>query len=140
MAWTEPIIDRKQSDLDNNTAKAFMNYSHYNEIISNIKYLISSLKLKGYYISGYKELSDVSVCEALYKSSADKLTDDIKHIYDEYAHLANINTPPITLDKLNIVKANDLENVLLTTYNCMNSIEDNQIYCGDYNCGEWLNG
>ena len=35
MAWTEPIIDRKQSDLDNNTAKAFMNYSHYNEIISN---------------------------------------------------------------------------------------------------------
>ena len=33
-------------------------------------------------------------------------------------------------------KHNDLENVLLTTYNCMNSIEDNQIYCGDYNCGE----
>lgn len=136
LAWSTPITDRTQVDIDNKTSKAFLNYQHMQEIVDNVIYLKDKLRSMGYYLTDFdKALDNLSYG---YIPQESELLDLISHVNKLRNAFYVLNTTPATIstfDKLTFSMLNNFEQILQDLYTVIGYCETNYKYCDDFVCG-----
>lgn len=133
------IFDRKQSDIANDTDKAYISYTDLNRVEEAITYLKQLLANYGYnsttqekkwLISDFRKNEDMS-----------RLKDNIDNLRNAYPYLVSPVTPnPIKYES--IQEANDIEEILYKINEIIINMTQNFIHCGVANCGQnrvWQN-
>ena len=127
------IFDRKQSDIANDTDKAYISYTDLNRVEEAITYLKQLLANYGYnsttqekkwLISDFRKNEDMS-----------RLKDNIDNLRNAYPYLVSPVTPnPIKYES--IQEANDIEEILYKINEIIINMTQNFIHCGVANCGQ----
>lgn len=144
MAWSIPITDRTQSDVDyaleNQSSasdlKGAWNISDINRVIDNSIYLRDILISYGYDIS-FTDQTHLTEADIPYITSVIKvLKDNVKALVDGFYSSGN---PTISYSALpNYTMANDLETNLVITKTLIENMIEEFVYCGTFYCGEDL--
>ena len=133
------IFDRKQSDIANDTDKAYISYTDLNRVEEAITYLKQLLAKYGYnsttqekkwLITDFRKNEDMA-----------RLKDNIDNLRNAYPYLVSPVTPnPIKYES--IQEANDIEEILYKINEIIINMTQNFIHCGVANCGQnrvWQN-
>ena len=141
MAWTTPVIDRTQSDVDyaianQNSAsdlKGAWNVSDANRVIDNTLYLKELLNAQGYYFP-YTAQSHITETDFPYKTSFVKvMKDNINNMVSAFYSSGN---PVITYNtNPNYITANNMEINLKTTNELLILMIQSFRICGTFACG-----
>jgi len=132
MAWTEPVINRSETDIKNKTSRAYLNYTDLNRIESNTEYLKDLLIGYGY-SNGITDLSiktNWTYSDLITRTEADRIRNNINALRDTFCNLSSLqeivfdNT--FTYTQLNILENNENE---LDTY--INYMSNSFNYCND---------
>ena len=135
----ELIFDRTQSDITNDTDKAYISYTDLNRVEEAITYLKQLLAKYGYnsttqekkwLITDFRKNEDMA-----------RLKDNIDNLRNAYPYLVSPVTPnPIKYES--IQEANDIEEILYKINEIIINMTQNFIHCGVANCGQnrvWQN-
>lgn len=141
MAWTTPINDRTQSDVDyalaNQSAtidlKGAWNVSDANRVIDNTLYLKERLNAQGYYFT-YTPQSHIAEADFPYKISfvnvmKDNINNMIAAFYSSGNPVIGYNMNP------NYITANSIETNLKITNELLVLMIQSFRVCGTFNCG-----
>ena len=129
----ELIFDRTQSDITNDTDKAYIDYKDLNRVEEAITYLKQLLAKYGYNFTTQEKkwlISDFRKNEDMAR-----LKDNIDNLRNAYPYLAS----PITLNPIkyeSIQEANDIEEILYKINEIIINMTQNFIHCGVANCGQ----
>jgi hypothetical protein len=128
MAWTTPVYDRAQTDIDNKTTKGYYNVADFNRIESDCAYLADYFNLtittKTWVRTDFPTAAELSRIIANVTA--------VRAAY--YTYITTPATPSAPLTTYQ--KANDLEQVLNDIYNLYNINLLNLTYCGEMYAGE----
>lgn len=127
--WRDPIYDRTQADVDNRTAKAYLNIGDLNRIEENIQYL-SDIFTAG--ATGkawnYESLPTVEEFERILEN-----IDKLKAKWPVPEIEATPTNPINTFEKVNMIER--LINEIYTNYR-QYMTSDQIIYCGEIYAGD----
>ena len=127
------IFDRKQSDIANDTDKAYISYTDLNRVEEAITYLKQLLAKYGYNSTTQEKkwlISDFRKNEDM-----ERLKDNIDNLRNAYPYLVSPVTPnPIKYES--IQEANDIEEILYKINEIIINMTQNFIHCGVANCGQ----
>lgn len=133
------IFDRKQSDIANDTDKAYISYTDLNRVEEAITYLKQLLDKYGYNFTTQEKkwlISDFRKNEDMAR-----LKSNIDNLRNAYPYLVSPVTPnPIKYES--IQEANDIEEILYKINEIIINMTQNFIHCGVANCGQnrvWQN-
>ena len=133
------IFDRKQSDIANDTDKAYISYTDLNRVEEAITYLKQLLDKYGYNFTTQEKkwlITDFRKNEDMAR-----LKDNIDNLRNAYPYLVSPVTPnPIKYES--IQEANDIEEILYKINEIIINMTQNFIHCGVANCGQnrvWQN-
>lgn len=108
MSRTDLIYDRTQSDLANNTAKGFYNYTDLNRIEEWCDYISEELNSYNYYNTIIVK-TDWTVYDFPTVSEMNRIRNNVNALKEAYYSFTNV---PSNLEKMTIQKANAVEKVL----------------------------
>lgn len=127
------IFDRKQSDIANDTDKAYISYTDLNRVEEAITYLKQLLDKYGYNFTTQEKkwlITDFRKNEDMAR-----LKDNIDNLRNAYPYLVSPVTPnPINYES--IQEANDIEEILYKINEIIINMTQNFIHCGVANCGQ----
>ena len=127
------IFDRKQSDIANDTDKAYISYTDLNRVEEAITYLKQILDKYGYNFTTQEKkwlITDFRKNEDMAR-----LKDNIDNLRNAYPYLVSPVTPnPIKYES--IQEANDIEEILYKINEIIINMTQNFIHCGVANCGQ----
>lgn len=126
------IYDRTQKDLEQNTSKAYYNYTDLNRIEEWCEYLANLLTSYSYpikiQVKKNWQMSDFPV-----SSEMERIRQNVNALKEVYFAFTEI---PENLEYMTIEKANDIEKILSEIDFILISMENNFIYSGVANCGQ----
>ena len=127
------IFDRKQSDIANDTDKAYISYTDLNRVEEAITYLKQLLDKYGYNFTTQEKkwlITDFRKNEDMAR-----LKSNIDNLRNAYPYLVSPVTPnPIKYES--IQEANDIEEILYKINEIIINMTQNFIHCGVANCGQ----
>ena len=129
MTWIEPIYDRKRSDIEGLTSKAFFNAADRNRIEGNLEYLFTqytTLTAKGIF------KTDWIISDIPYKSDMDRIFINTKIINRQISHYIL----PDKIRPLTIWKLNAIEKCLQIAYDRITRMTVDSNYAGEFYSGE----
>jgi len=108
MSRTDLIFDRTQSDLNNNTAKAFYNYNDLNRIEEWCEYIEGELNTYHYYCNIIIK-TNWTIYDMPTVSEIERIRNNVNTLKQAYYSFTNI---PTSLENMTIQKANAVEKIL----------------------------
>lgn len=127
------IFDRKQSDIANDTDKAYISYTDLNRVEEAITYLKQLLAKYGYNFTTQEKkwlITDFRKNEDM-----ERLRNNIEALRSAYPYLVSPVTPnPIKYES--IEEANTIEEILYKINEIIINMTQNFIHCGVANCGQ----
>ena len=129
MSWTTPIYDRKRSDIEGLTSKAFFNAADRNRIEGNLEYLFTqytTLTAKGIF------KTDWAVTDIPYARDMDRIFINTKIINRQISHYVL----PDSIRPLTWWKLNAIEKCLQIAYDRLTTMTVDNNYAGEFNSGE----
>jgi len=123
------IIDRTWSDIDNRTAKAFLNASDLNRIETNCSILAGLLKITSLTIK-----TDWIRTDSITPNGISRILGNIKALRDSY--YTYDSTPALPNSILYFQDLNDAETILLDAYNLFLINDRAKYYAGELYSGE----
>ena len=131
------ITDRTQSDVANGTKKGYYNAEDLNRVDAAVAYIRDRLNENGYDIksepyASWKE-SDIPT-----KPQMQEYLDNVEKIRDSMALPAGTPVTPETMERLNYIRANDIEKILETVDRMLTNSLKFLWYSGDLYAGEVL--
>ena len=133
------IFDRKQSDIANDTDKAYISYTDLNRVEEAITYLKQLLANYGY--NSTTQEKKWLITDFRKNEDMERLKDNIDNLRNAYPYLVSPVTPnPIKYES--IQEANDIEEILYKINEIIINMTQNFIHCGVANCGQnrvWQN-
>lgn len=131
--WIEPVVDRILQDLREKNDRAYLNYWDLNRIEMDIEYL--SDLLNGY---GYRQevvsKTDWTDKDFPYSEEMERIRSNIQVLLDTYYTQAV--SLPDTLEELDYIKLNAVENNLKLMYEMIGRMEQSFKHCGTFYCGQ----
>jgi len=129
------IYDRTQSDLKNNTEKAYISYSDLNRIEKAMQELADELanitfkpllNLKtNWVITDFRTTGDMA-----------RLKDNLNIIRNCLSNFSDMPDVPLAVEFKSIEEANNIEKIIAYKHRDFQRAAVAQRYCGDFYCGE----
>lgn len=144
------IYDRTQEDVEyasnhpesTEFLKGAYNYTDLNRVETKVKEL-NELLNKYNYIAGITTIKlDWSKTDFFTKADSIRYLDNINKIRQAYVVKDTTPATPVTLNKLNYIKANDIEKILADIEDLIHGMEQYFVYSGVANSGQnrmWQN-
>lgn len=126
MAWTEPIFDRTQADVDNKEDKAYADYDFYIRVEENSEYLADKATELGYPLS-YTTKFDWVNDDIQIRTNTERIIDNMELIRSTIPTISGEDLPS-DMRFMDYVDANDIEELQNSAYNVLTSIENNILY------------
>ena len=129
------ITDRTQSDVANGTKKGYYNAEDLNRVDAAVAYIRDRLNENGYDIksepyASWKE-SDIPT-----KPQMQEYLDNVEKIRDSMALPAGTPVTPETMERLNYIRANDIEKILETVDRMLTNSIESVWFSGELYLGE----
>lgn len=126
------IYDRTQNDLEQNTSKAYYNYTDLNRVEEWCEYLANSLNLYSYPVN-IQVKKNWQMSDFPTSSEMERIRQNVNDLKEAYFAFTEI---PENLEYMTIEKANDIEKILSEIDFILTSMENNFIYSGVASCGQ----
>lgn len=126
------IYDRTQNDLEQNTSKAYYNYTDLNRVEEWCEYLANLLNSYSYPVN-IQVKKNWQMSEFPTSSEMERIRQNVNDLKEAYFAFTEI---PANLEYMTIEKANDIEKILYEIDKIIGDMENNFIYCGISNCGQ----
>lgn len=131
--WIEPVVDRILQDLTDMNSRAYLNYWDLNRVEQDTEYLADVLNGYGYNQS-LMHKTDWLMSDFPYAVQMERIRSNVQTLIDVY-HAQEIPLPG-TLQNLNWIKLNDLENNLKLMKEMIARMEQSFRYCGTFYSGQ----
>lgn len=126
------IYDRAQSDLVQNTSKAYYNNTDLNRVEEWCEYLANLLNSYSYpvnvQVKKIWQISDFSI-----SSEIERIRQNVNRLKQAYFSFTQI---PENLEYMTIEKANNIEKILFEIDTILTNMENHFVYSGVANCGQ----
>lgn len=126
------IYDRTQSDLVQNTSKAYYNYTDLNRVEEWCEYLANLLNSYSYPVN-IQVKKNWQMSEFPTSSEMERIRQNVNNLKEAYFAFTEI---PENLEYVTYEKANDIEKILYEIDKIIGDMENNFIHCGIPNCGQ----
>ena len=136
------IFDRTQADLDNNTAKAYINYSDLNRIETRMSELAELLTNAGYPViincktDWTRHTSEIDTIDIPTLTHLIRIHDNEETIISQYFTYPTTPKLPSSFEKLTIYGANNIERILWDIRRIIAGMQANYKECDTFYCGE----
>lgn len=131
--WIEPIVDRIAQDIRDGNERAYLNYFDLNRIEQDTEFL--SDLLDGYgYSQNLTHKTDWLMSDFPYASQMERVRANIQKLI--YAYHSQDVPLPATMQNLDWMKLNALENNLKLMKEMIHRMEQSFRYCGTFYSGQ----
>lgn len=131
--WIEPIVDRILQDIKDRNERAYLNYWDLNRIEQNTEYLADLLNGYGYN-QNITHKTDWLMGDFPYSAEMERVRTNVLELLEVY-HEQDVPLPS-TLENLDWMKLNDLENNLKLMKEMIHRMEQSFRYCGTFSSGQ----
>ena len=125
------IYDRTQSDITNDTDKAYIDYKDLNRVEEAVKFL-SDLMNKYYYFNEVNVNTNWKISDIRKKEDCERIKNN--YLILKNAYLYNFKVPDFKWET--IEEDNEIEKILYKLNSLMRNIERNCVYSGVSSCGQ----
>ena len=129
------ITDRTQADLDNDTARAYIDHDDLNRLEGAVQWIAEHLQDAGYPVRITERLNWLPA-DVRTQSEMDRLRDNINNLRSAYVTVSTTPRTPASITYSSINQANEIEQILADLYQLINGMESQYRYSGEAIAGE----